>query len=244
VLFNTTVELDFLSITQALNDLSKGIGITDLEADTSAIYRTCISMREEFPCKHGIENASVFKKSAVFVLEFLNQSPLEKDSFAESNLSPELKSKDPNTIMALYIAFLNITGARIFRSDGQVITVTEPIFLSRHSFLDILDMLHERTFHFMTLSLILEQITYKTNSHVQYPHKGITIGKPHDTNNESQTLYLTQVEQEESEVRFTIDNADTNQVKSLSQDEVLQQFDDLDTAPQYDQSGFTSSPNY
>ena len=72
--------------------------------------------------------------------------------------------------MAFEIALEALHGARLQRKDGEFI-LKNKIALSNHSYIDIIEALSKITpvAHFSLVSVLLEQLAYKTNSDCQYP---------------------------------------------------------------------------
>jgi len=171
LLYNENLIKDKLNILQYIDSYTNAIGLSDVEIDLNKIDLVCLRIRDEFPCKFGISEASIFKKTAVFVSCFIETSPLEKSLLNNSNLPKELKAINANAVVALGIAFQFMSMAKVTRSDGEVFYLNQGIKLSWHSYYDILDMLSQGInlqTHFMVLSLLFEQILYKTHCDVQY----------------------------------------------------------------------------
>lgn len=171
LLYNQTLEQDILNILEHIDGFSGEIGANQTPIDTQKLIQACKSIRENFPCIDGIENASVFKKAAVFVASFVEIAPIDKTAFIDSNLEDGIKSKNPNAIIALSIAFRYLSLAKVYRPSQTTLLIKNGIKLSMHSYCDFLDMLSQDInlkSHFMVLSLLFEQVVYKTHENMQY----------------------------------------------------------------------------
>lgn len=171
LLYNQTFEQDILNILEYIDGFSSEIGVSHTPVDTQKLVQVCKSIRENFPCIDGIENASVFKKAAVFVACFVEIAPIDLGAFSGSKLEDKIKSKNPNAIIALGIAFRYLSLARVYRPQETTLIIQNGIKLSMHSYCDFLDMLSQDInlkSHFMVLSLLFEQVIYKTHTNMQY----------------------------------------------------------------------------
>ena len=115
-----------------------------------------------FPHDPGMDQASPFKKAAAFLCYWLAAKPLVMDP-------------DPyppvNVKFGLLLALHSLENA-ILKINGDDHTVNEPLQISRHSLLDIVDALvhcENPLDSFKFVSVLMEQIVYKTNPHCQYP---------------------------------------------------------------------------
>lgn len=173
MIYQTTVAEDVIAILHHIDNFAKGLGISQLDIDTSALEYVCYSIRRNFPCVNGIANASVFKKVANFVAHFIEVKPIQtiltKDIVGET-----LAKMDLNAIIAFDIALVVLKGAKIYPDSGPV-TISNDIYLSNHSYTDILDALSScgdgaisSPTHFKLLSVFFEQLVYKTNPKIQY----------------------------------------------------------------------------
>lgn len=171
MLYNDSIDHDVLNILEHIDGFTVGIGLERTPVNTEKLLDVCATIRNNFPCVDGLDNASIFKRAAVFVACFVESGPIDEDSFAQSNLKDDIKSKNPNAIIALDIAFKFMSLARISRKDGLTLIIRNGIYLSEHSYCDFLDMLSKGITlesHFMVLSLLFEQVVYKTHSNMQY----------------------------------------------------------------------------
>ena len=171
LLYNQTFEQDILNILEHIDGFSSEIGVSNTPIDTQKLVQACKSIRENFPCIDGIKNASIFKKAAVFVACFVEIAPIGLNAFLESELAEKIKSKNPNAIIALGIAFRYLSLAKVYRPEQTTLVISNGIELSMHSYCDFLDMLSQDInlkSHFMVLSLLFEQVVYKTHNNMQY----------------------------------------------------------------------------
>jgi hypothetical protein len=154
------------------DNLSTAININKLQSILSGI-------RQDFPHGDGIKGvnkASIFKKIATFTVYFIAEKPIASDKIAGLNIPDEI-SRIPNhlnTLVAVLIAFSCIHNSTIHNEDGTIkTTLANKIKLSEHSFIDIVDALSTATpsTHFNMLSVLLEQLAYKTNPECQYSTK-------------------------------------------------------------------------
>ena len=117
-------------------------------------------MRQDFPHVGGLAAASPFKKAANFVVNWVAVSPIGSDDLDFANER-----------FALMVAAISLHGAELHGTgDHPPRTLANPIELSQHSMLDIMDALSETTPQtgFKLVSVLLEQIAYKTNPSCQY----------------------------------------------------------------------------
>ncbi|MDE0508335.1 MAG: hypothetical protein OXI17_06825 [Gammaproteobacteria bacterium] len=132
--------------------------------DDNLINGVVFSMRTGFPHKDGFDDASPFKKAAQFVCQWIAAAPISTTS-----TSP---CQHINAVFALLVAAQSLHHAKLSNSgDAPKNTqLSEPIALSRHSFWDIVDALSTTNpaVGFKLVSVLLEQLAYKTNPECQY----------------------------------------------------------------------------
>lgn len=171
LLYNEQLQKDALNIFEYINVFTESVGLPPIDIDVNKVGTICRRIRDDFPCGYGLENASIFKKAAVFIACFIESSPLDKDLLINTELPAEIKSKNFNAVIALGLAFKFMSLAKVTRSDGEIFYINKGIKLSWHSYCDILDMLSHGislSTHFMVLSLLFEQMVYKTHKEIQY----------------------------------------------------------------------------
>jgi hypothetical protein len=123
-------------------------------------------LHAHFPCINGANNANVFKKSSAFLCEFIGERIVEN---FECQMSDKLKKISNNgcAIIAFYIVTTMLNNATV--QDGKE-SIKNSIELSKHSYIDIIDALSCITLDrsFKLVAVLLEQLVYKTNPHLQY----------------------------------------------------------------------------
>lgn len=175
MIYQQTEDQDKSAILRRIHAVSQELGIDRVDVSSTDLEYVCYSMRRRFPCKDGLEKASIFKKVAYFVTIFINVAPIKSD-FLAHQVGEELVKVNINALMAFDIAIRVLTRAKIYRSDGQIFTGSRRISLSNHSYMDILDALSSTSeaqitpqSHFKLLSVFFEQLVYKDNPDIQYP---------------------------------------------------------------------------
>lgn len=166
--------MDAVNLLTYINDFTKGIGETEVKVDPDVCFSITELISHEFPHVDGVEQASVFKKLAYFMSYFIGERPI-KSNFSAENIGPDLVkiSNHSNAIIALQLAFDSLEGAKIISGKGNERTkkiLKSRIKISNHSYIDIVDSLHNITVsqHFKLLAVFLEQLTYKENPDCQY----------------------------------------------------------------------------
>lgn len=91
----------------------------------------------------------------------------------EALFGPHLTAIDnhANAYIALLLAVESLHEARLEWCDGSIHVLENRIEFSRHSLIDIVDALSTATpsTSFKLVSVLLEQMAYKTNPRCQYP---------------------------------------------------------------------------
>lgn len=146
------------------------IGLDEVRVNTAEVYDVCLKIRKSFPYFGGIDEASAFKKVANFVSHFLEVGPIKSTSNVPIN---GLDSYDLNAVIALDIAIICLEGSQIISGqNAELIKIDKPIYLSNHSYADIIHALSfehiMQSTHFHLLAVFFEQLVYKTNSHCEY----------------------------------------------------------------------------
>lgn len=172
ILYNSDHLFDTASVLAFINDFTVGLGIDHVQINTWAIEAVVKGMKFYFPHIDGLEKASPFKKAANFLCYFVAEAPI-RDSFPQDKIGLRL-SKLPNHQNAI-VGFMFICkalhGATLQRKN-QVISLKNPIKVSRHSLEDIVDALTTISpqTSFKLVSVFLEQLVYKTNPDCQYQY--------------------------------------------------------------------------
>lgn len=138
--------------------------------DLDGIRACVLGMRQDFP--GGLDKASPFKRAANFVCNFVARKPLSTP-LPEGKFGPHLTKIDnhANAYIALLLAVESLHEARLEWNDGSIHVLKNKIEFSHHSLIDIIDALSSATpsTSFKLVSVLLEQMAYKTNPHCQYP---------------------------------------------------------------------------
>lgn len=169
MIFNKDPQTDLVNVLEYIDSFSEALGVEQVAVDSKACFESIMNSRMEFPYVKGIEESSTFKKVANFVCWFIAKKPI-KTKFPDSAVK-KLSSYDPNAIIAFDIAISCIESSTIY-SGKKVLTVSNKISISDHSYMDIMDALTTTNIlpetHFKILSVFFEQLTYKCNDHCQY----------------------------------------------------------------------------
>ncbi|CAC9621414.1 hypothetical protein [uncultured Gammaproteobacteria bacterium] len=127
----------------------------------------------DFPCINGANNANVFKKSAAFLCEFVGEQVVET---FECAMSAELEkiTNNGSAIIAFHIVTTMLNNATVQNGEKSI---KNPIELSKHSYIDIIDALNDITLQrsFRLVTVLLEQLVYKSNHELQYDVKKLSI---------------------------------------------------------------------
>jgi hypothetical protein len=170
LIYTDNLITDRNNILRYVDDFVGQIKMTDVQVDSVQIYSVCLRIRNEHCYIDGLKNASVFKKMANFVSIFIEESPIKADF--QPNIIPSLTRCNINAIVAFDIALACLFNSQIVLKNGEAKIVSKPLYLSNHSYIDIIDALSQekikQTTHFHMLAVLFEQITYKTNNHCEY----------------------------------------------------------------------------
>jgi len=175
-LFSGNHDMDYNNILAFLDGFSEQYALGPLIVQPYALDRVIKEVYHDFPCKNGIENASIFKKAATFVLAFVDAqpiiNPLPRDKFPEDLIHI---NNHQNGLLALLMVFRGMHQASICRPKDEIITLQNEIEIPDHSLIDLVDAISNASLntHFKMLTLFLEQLAYKTNPDCQYPPKKI-----------------------------------------------------------------------
>jgi hypothetical protein len=154
-----------------INEFTKSLGEESVMLDTGICESILRGMRLDFPHVDGLDEASAFKKIANFVTFFIANRPIP-GPFSESSIGKDLAkiSNHQNVIVAFQLAIDSLHGAVIHSNNGEDIKLENRIKLSPHSYIDIVDALHDATnhTHYKMATVLLEQLAYKSNPGCQY----------------------------------------------------------------------------
>ncbi len=105
------------------------------------------------------------------ILWFVSERPII-NPFKTDKLPENLLNIDnhQNAIIALFVGLKALYESSILQDDGGKMILSKNLELSAHSFVDIVDALSRATpsTSFQFVSVLLEQIAYKTNNGCQY----------------------------------------------------------------------------
>ena len=164
---DTTTVLTFIA------EYFSSFGRDRVEIDAGALYVAVREMHRNFPYPGGEDGASPFKKAANFVCFFVANNPVATPLPVEILGDPPSGRVEgrTNAVVALLIAIECLHLATVTWEDGSTHTLTKKIALSRHSFVDVADALTGVTpvTSFKLVSVLLEQMAYKSNPDCQYP---------------------------------------------------------------------------
>ena len=158
---------DLVSIYGLLTGFCAQYPDTSFDIDHNGIHGVVFGMRQDFPYPGGLLGASPFKKAANFVCHWIAAAPLTASPAPTENL---------NAAFALIVACRSLRGAELFGDDeAPPRKLTKAVELSDHSFWDIADALSSATpvEAFKLVTVLLEQMAYKTNQECQYPTRPI-----------------------------------------------------------------------
>ncbi len=171
-LYNDNYQDDLIHILAFLDGFAEERGLNQWEVDPTAIEHIARNLKVDFPCKDGVDAASVFKKAARFVFLFTEYAPIQ------SALPPDVFGDDltgiqnhQNAFIALLIALDGLYESNIYRDNGDdVVSISNRIQLSKHSLIDITEAIAKSSYvtGFYFLTVLLEQLAYKTNPDCQY----------------------------------------------------------------------------
>lgn len=182
LIYNDDIEHDKEMLTDYFNAVAVNLEVSDMQYDTAALNACLLSMRQPFPHVDGLSKASVFKKVANFIAHFMFHRPIR--SQLDNVFRLDLDSYDINAVFAIEIAFYELQDARIFREGEPDKVISKPLYLSNHSYQDLVDTLSTAVptsgempsemanqalnLSYRFLTIYVEQLAYKTNGHCQY----------------------------------------------------------------------------
>jgi hypothetical protein len=170
MIYNQNTLQDTVQVLRYINDLTLELGITNVLMDVDAVVRVVEGCKQDFPHKDGIDMASAFKLAANFVCYFIAERPI-KVAFSPDAVSERLSKVDnhQNAVVAFSIARTALHGSKIYRGD-KICEICNPIKISSHSYGDIIEALAVATpsSHFKLVTVLFEQLVYKTNPDCQY----------------------------------------------------------------------------
>lgn len=176
LIYNSDDIDDVINVLQFINDYTATLGLKDVVIDANKIQAIIKGSKIDFPHKDGIEKASTFKKIAHFVCYFVSEKPIA-EAFPETAVGAKVVKIEnhQNAMVALELAIAALENSTVLKLDPATkqtapFVVKQPISLSQHSYLDIIDALASSTpsTSYKLVTVLLEQIVYKTNPNCQY----------------------------------------------------------------------------
>ena len=172
ILYNDDSWLDILNILAFTNDFTASLGVKGVALSPYTLEGIAAGMKMDFPHFEGEHKASPFKKAANFLCYFNAQRPIAKP-FPASLVGENIHkiTNHQNAIVSYFYVCAALHGASLYKSNGDGLCVIEnPIKVSKHSLEDIVDALASAApqSHFKIVSVLLEQLVYKTNPECQY----------------------------------------------------------------------------
>ncbi|MFZ4779675.1 MAG: hypothetical protein ACOYM3_30310 [Terrimicrobiaceae bacterium] len=171
------VQSHLSSLSVYLDSCAKGMGIERLRVDPSKLTAVATALlRPDFPHVDGLEKASPFKKAANVFVWFVAERPVI-DSLPVEIAGTKLTSlaNHQNVVMAWKMCTRCLRDAKLYKTDEKgnedVVVLSEPIRVSKHFFCDFVDAFSAAApaQHFHIMSLIFEQLAYKSNNTASYP---------------------------------------------------------------------------
>lgn len=170
ILFNNDPFIDHLCALTYINELTKNFSEKRVLIDDTSLFSVLTEMQMEFPHIDGLDKASAFKKAGRFLTAFIAESPI-KSSFDADKIGEDLSqlSNHANIMVGLQIAIDSLDGASVCRNGDNPITL-QRIAVSKHTYIDLIEALHSVTLqsHYKIITVLLEQLVYKTNPNAQY----------------------------------------------------------------------------
>lgn len=165
MIFSDDETTDYFEIMTLIDSFAEASG-AKITVNRDKLSYIITRIHAEFPCINGAENANVFKKSAAFLCEFVGEQIVEN---FECKMSVKLKKiiNHGSAIIAFHIVTTMLNNATV--QNGKK-SIKNPIELSKHSYIDIIDALHDITLYgsFRLVAVLLEQLVYKSNPDLQY----------------------------------------------------------------------------
>jgi len=171
------VQSHLSSLAVYLDSCAKGMGIERLQVDPTKLTAVAASLlRPDFPHKDGLEKASPFKKAANVFVWFVAERPVI-EPLPEEIVGKQLSSisNHQNVVMAWMMCMRCLRDATLYKEneagEDTVVILSSPIKVSKHFFCDFVDAFScaVPAYHFHIVSLLFEQMAYKTNLGASYP---------------------------------------------------------------------------
>lgn len=173
-LYNNENLEDEIHVLAFINNFTKELGVEAVHLDVNTIGRIVKGCKLDFPHDGGVQKASAFKQVANFVCHFVGEHPIVT-KFPAHIIGNELARIDnhQNAMVAFALAEEALNKSKIERKDG-IIDIANALEYSRHSYVDIIDALANISpvNHFRLVTVLLEQMVYKSNPGCQYKTNG------------------------------------------------------------------------
>lgn len=145
----------------------------DFQIDVEKLGVIVGGLSNDFPSTRPIEQASVFKKAAWFIILFVEHAPVSIHDAVAREIYKDVSNY--NAYLALMIAFEALHNAVIpSPEDGSKKLIEFRVKISRHSIVEIVDAIESGgPDGLKILSVLLEQLVYKTNPKCQYTQKEV-----------------------------------------------------------------------
>ncbi len=163
---------DVTNLLGFINDFTVSVGFEKVQTEANLCQGVINAMRDidSFPHCDGLDKASPFKKVALFVCYFVSERPV-RNEFSAQEVGENLAkiTNRTNAILAFEVAIEALHGATLQTKEGEK-TLANKIRVSTHSYTDIIEALSRATpsTHFQLVSVLLEQLAYKSNPDCQY----------------------------------------------------------------------------
>ena len=165
MMFSANETIDYTTIMTLIDSFAES-NAAKIVVNDDRLFYMIKRIHADFPCIDGADRASVFKKSSAFLCEFVGDQVVET---FECQMSDKLKkiTNSGSAIIGFHVITTMLNGATV-RNGEKVIG--NPIELSTHSYIDIIDALSGITLHgsFKLVTVLLEQLVYKSNPGLQY----------------------------------------------------------------------------
>lgn len=174
--YASEVYADTRNLFAYIDSFVESLGFDEFEIDESKLLSVVQVMRGKFPYAQGHQNANPFKKVAYFVVNFIAERPLLSsfpDYYVVKDTQINTIKNHQNAVLAYFIAIDSLENAKIHRTNGEDVEIilNNRIKVSKHSFVDIIESISDATplTHFKTLTVLFEQLAYRSNPHASYP---------------------------------------------------------------------------
>lgn len=169
ILYNDDPMQDIINILKYINDYSVSAEIGTVTLDATIIEKVVQNIRTNFPHDGGIGKASAFKQIAYFMCHFVEASPILEPFPVEIVRRLARVENHQNAMIAFGIAEEALHQSKIELKTGGTMSIQNRILYSAHSYIDIIEALSSITReNYQLVSVLLEQLAYKTNLECQY----------------------------------------------------------------------------